>query len=343
MSGTTKEKGNACSIKEDEQHITCTDDMKNLHITCTEITCTKEVEEVDACANCGKGGKEKSMNACNKCDLVVYCNAACKKKHRSKHKKKCERRVAELYDERLFKQPPLKKDCPICMLPLPSLHMGSKYFTCCGKTVCSGCIYAPIYDNFGNIIGTGETKCPFCRTPGPTSNDEMIKRLKKRVEVGDAQAIFVLGCFYDEAAYGLPQDREKALELWYRAGELGIAGAYYNIGIGYRNGVGVERDEKKAKHYYELAAMGRHATSRHNLGTVEGRAGNWDRALNHFMIAAGSGYSDSVKCILHLYKHGHATKDDYTNALRAYQAYLEEIRSEQRDKAAAANDRYKYY
>ena len=101
MSGTAKKKGDVYNNnKEDEQHITCTDDTKHLHITCsTEITCTKEVEEVDACANCGKGGEEKSMNACNKCDLVVYCNAACKKKHRSKHKKKCERRVAELYDQ----------------------------------------------------------------------------------------------------------------------------------------------------------------------------------------------------------------------------------------------------
>ena len=28
MSGTIKEKGDACNNKEDEQHITCTDDMK---------------------------------------------------------------------------------------------------------------------------------------------------------------------------------------------------------------------------------------------------------------------------------------------------------------------------
>ena len=35
------------------------------------------------CAKCGKEGGEDSMNTCNKCDLVVYCNAACKKKHRS--------------------------------------------------------------------------------------------------------------------------------------------------------------------------------------------------------------------------------------------------------------------
>ena len=347
MSGTAKEKDDACNnYKEDEHHITCTDDMKSLHITCTKIMCTKEVEEVDACANCGKGGEEASMNACNKCDLVVYCNAACKKKHRSKHKKKCERRVAELYDERLFKQPPLKKDCPICMLPLPSMNTGSKYYSCCGKTVCSGCIHAPIYDNLGNIIGTGEKQCPFCRTPRPTSNEEEIKTLKKRAEVGDVEAIFGLGCCYDDGIVeiGLPQDHEKALELYHRAGELGYADAYYNIGSAYHFGEGVERDEKKADHYYELAAMGGLASARHNLGCAEARTGNWDRALKHYMISVGGGYNNSMKVVHHSYKHGRATKDDYTKALLAYQKYLDEVRSEQRDKAAAFSAiHYKYY
>ena len=72
------------------------------------------------CANCGKeGGDDTKMNTCNKCDLVVYCNAACKKKHKSKHKKKCEKRAAELFDEKLFEVPPPREECPICMLPPP--------------------------------------------------------------------------------------------------------------------------------------------------------------------------------------------------------------------------------
>ena len=41
--------------------------------------------------------------------------------------------------------------------------------------------------------------------------------------------------------------------------------------------------------------------------------------------------------------HKDATKDDYTQALRAYQAYVVEIKSPQRDEAAAFNDAYKYY
>ena len=40
---------------------------------------------------------------------------------------------------------------------------------------------------------------------------------------------------------------------------------------------------------------------------------------------------------------GYATKDDYTAALRAYQAYLAEVKSSQRDKAAAADANYRYY
>ena len=74
----------------------------------------------ETCASCGKEGNSNSsdMNTCNKCKSVKYCNAACKKKHRSKHKKACERRVAELHDEALFKDPPPPEECPICELPL---------------------------------------------------------------------------------------------------------------------------------------------------------------------------------------------------------------------------------
>ena len=72
------------------------------------------------CANCGKEGS--NLNICNKCKESTYCNAACKKKHRSKHKKECERRVAEKHDEALFREPPpLHGDCPICFLRLPTM------------------------------------------------------------------------------------------------------------------------------------------------------------------------------------------------------------------------------
>jgi hypothetical protein len=39
---------------------------------------------------------------------------------------------------------------------------------------------------------------------------------------------------------------------------------------------------------------------------------------------------------------GHATKDQYGQALRQYQEYLDEVKSDQSDKAAAHSDEFKY-
>ena len=61
------------------------------------------------------------------------------------------------------------------------------------------------------------------------------------------------------------------------------------------------------------------------------------------MIAAVGGRAESLTKIQKLYSNGLATKDDYTKALRAYQAHLNEIKSEQRDEAAAFSAIYKYY
>ena len=316
------------NLTAEEQHITCTDDLNNMHITCTDV----EVE-IDKCANCGKEDID-GLKACTACKMVKYCNRDCQIAHRPRHKKECKKRAAELHDLELFQRPRKKEDCPICMLPLPSLDTGYKYYSCCGKEICSGCVYAVVSRD------TVEQKCPFCRTPAPDKK-EYIERIKKRIDAGDAEAMYNLGCCYNEGAYGLPRDQTKAFELWQRAGELGDAKAYNNIGNAYWNGEGVERE--KANHCYELAAMGGYVPARHNIGNSEAHAGNWYRAIKHWLIAAGAGYNDSVKMIQQLYKLGHATKDDYASALQNYQACLDDIKSDQRDKAAAYDDQFKYY
>jgi len=135
----------------------------------------------------------------------------------------------------------------------------------------------------------------------------------------------------------------KALELWRRSGVLGFAEAYNIIGSVYYNGEGVQQDEKKATHYFEQAAMEGSVQARHNLGVYEEEVGNMDRSLRHHVIAAGAGDNDSLKKIQELYSEGHATKEDYTKALRSYQEYLGEIKSKQRDRAAAEFENCQYY
>jgi TPR repeat protein len=279
------------------------------------------------CTNCGKEGDGDNMNSCNKCDLVKYCNAACKKKHKSKHKKKCERRVAELYDEKLFKEPPPPEDCPVCFLPLPSADQLA-FYSCCGKDICKGCILAMVESGAKDL-------CPFCRTPDTISDEEIIKRTEKLMDKGNADAYYQLAGYYALGRMGMPQDRAKANELLLKAGELGCVGANCNLGNAYDNGRGVEIDKKKAMHYFELAAMNGSVKARYNLGGLENQAGNIHRSLKHFILAARAGHDKAVGMVKLGFMGGIVGKDEYANTLRAYQKSKDEVKSEARDKAAA--------
>ena len=314
----------------------------NEEITSSKKECTYEQNDVDditegidsmaiqkdmsTCAACGKEGSSDDMNTCNKCKSVKYCNAACKKKHRTKHKKACERRVAELYDEQLFKEVE-PEECPICFLPIPLNANQSIFKSCCGKTICNGCVYAM-------KMSEGKDLCAFCRTPPAISHKEQINRTKKLMDKGNGEAFYMMGYSYQKGIMGMPQDHQRANELHLKAGELGCARAYHNLGTAYREGFGVEIDLKKTKHYYELAAIGGHIKARHNLGCLEGQAGNWDRAMKHWLISARAGHEKSLGAIKVGFRNGVVTKDEYANTLRAYHERQKEIKSDAREIAA---------
>ena len=299
-------------------------------------TTGEEENASPTCANCGEGEESSdSLKACAACKMVKYCSRECQIAHRPKHKKECRKRAAELHDEKLFKHPPPKdEDCPICFLRMPTISTGRRYMSCCGKVICSGCFHANAH------IDLKKQLCPFCRTPAPFSKKENIERLNKRVEAGEAEAIYNKGGFFLDGEYGLPQDYAKALELWQRAGELGYYKSYYNIGNAYYSGRGVEMDGKKGTHYFGIAAIRGDVDARHVLGCIEWNAGNMDRARKHWMIAVRDG--KSLNSVKRSFMDGHTTKEDYSKALRAYQEYLNEVKSDQRDKAAALDNRYKY-
>jgi len=83
------------------------------------------------CEASGKGGDD--LKGCTACKLVKYCDASCQRAHWPKHKKECKKRASELHDEALFKKPPPRDECDICMLTLPMHPSEQKYQPCCGK------------------------------------------------------------------------------------------------------------------------------------------------------------------------------------------------------------------
>lgn len=167
---------------------------------------------------------------------------------------------------------------------------------------------------------------------------------EKRMAVNDPNAFHNLGIVTFHGMHGCTKDYEKALKLFQRAGELGHAESYRLIADYHMTGrEGLEKDMKKSNHYYELAAMGGSARARHNLGAFEHANGNVDGAIRHYMIAISSGHTISLESIQNCFSAGIVTKDIFEKALRCRQSYLNQIRSDQRDKAAASSDEYIYY
>ena len=280
------------------------------------------------CANCGKvEGESVNLKSCNACQMVKYCNRDCQAAHRPQHKKACKKRAAELYDEKLFKEVE-REECPICLIPLINGNQTETFRSCCGNVICNGCIYA--------MASQGKDLCAFCRTPYSSSNEEEIKRVKKLMDKGNGEAFYALGGCYNDGDLDLSQDYQKANELFLKAGELGCAGAYYTLGQSYRAGEGVDVDMKKAKRYWELAAMNGSIDARYNFGALEDKAGNIHRAMKHVTLAARAGHEKSLEGVKHGFKVGLVTKDEYASTLRAYQKIQDEMKSDAREKAEAS-------
>ena len=155
----------------------------------------------------------------------------------------------------------------------------------------------------------------------------------KLMEKGNARAFNQLGGYYAEGSMGSHKIGQRQLNHL-KAGELMCAEAYHNLGNSYYSGErGVEVDEEKARHYWELAAMNGNVLARNNLGVIEGQSGNIHRATKHFILAARAGHEEALGAVKEGYKHGFVTKDEYANTLRAHQKSKDEMKSEARDKA----------
>jgi len=242
-------------------------------------------------------------------------------------------------DDPLFQDPPPREDCPICMLPMPFSNgvcgVTMAYMSCCGKSICSGCMIAA-----KEKMRKGKMKwlCLFCRVPLPTTytfKEEKLKRLKKRMKQSDTRAYVELGLAYRNCDLGLPRDLNKTIELWQKAAELGSISAHYNLGSLYCDGQGVEQDIEKGIQHFKIAAIGGDERGRHNLGSNEFERGNMYRAMKHFMIAAKSGEDNSLRKVGIGYRGGIVTKDGYATTLRAHQCSKDKMKSKQRDIAAA--------
>jgi tetratricopeptide (TPR) repeat protein len=285
----------------------------------------------EVCASCGIAAVDNiTLKKCA-CGLVKYCTIDCQKNHRPQHNKLCRKRLAEIRDRDLFEQPDESHlgECPICCLPLPIDSKKSFLMSCCSKRICRGCDYA----NQKREMEAGlQQRCAFCREPLAESKEEAVKRRMKRIkENNDPVAIRNMAMMRLNEG-----DNASALEYLTKAAGLGDVNAHYNLSIMYYKGDGVEKDMKKHIYHLEEAAIGGHPEARYNLGILEANIGRHEGAKKHYIIAANLGYDGSLEALRQLYADGHASKEEYSSALRAYQTAVDATKSKEREKAEEA-------
>ena len=288
--------------------------------TTEETTAEEEAAAVDAdevCGSCGVAAIDDVQN-----------------NHREEHEEECKKRMAELRDKQLFEWPDESYlgECPICCLPLPldrsKSGLRNVFMTCCSKRICEGCHYTNSKREYEAGL---QERCLFCREPASKSQEESHKLCMNRIKKhNDPAAMNEMGKRRrEEGDYG------TALEYFTKAAEMGDADAHYSLSIMYHEGHVVENDKEKEVYHLEEAAIAGHPNARYNLGCNEGNNGRFERAKKHFIIAANLGYHDSLSNLRLLYAEGHASKEDYADALRAYQAAVEATKSAERKKAEA--------
>jgi TPR repeat protein len=200
--------------------------------------------------------------------------------------------------------------------------------SCCSKRICFGCNYANKKREYE--AGLRE-RCVFCREPLPNSHEEVNKRCKNRIKKNCPVALREEGRVRCHEG-----DHKGAVEYLTKAAELGEAEAHYYLSVLYYNGYGVEKDMKKAINHMEEAAIGGHLKARKNLGTIERSNGYVERAKKHFIIAANLGEDESLQFLRELHAEGNASKEDYADALRGYQAAVDATKSPERERAQEA-------
>jgi len=180
------------------------------------------------------------------------------------------------------------------MQVLPTHESLQTYAYCCGKTVCGSCDFQ---HSMIKAIDENDKRaqkkqpqaprtCEFCRTKLPESDEEILDRLRKRVELKDPEALFEMALYYRDGDSGLSVDQVKCIELLRESASLGFPAAHYQLGIYHYNGrMGLEQNDEEALELYKEAVEGGHVQARHNLGYAEDGSGDDVAAMRHWRLS----------------------------------------------------------
>ena len=171
------------------------------------------------------------------------------------------------------------------------------------------------------------TDCPIVLpdTPPPEEGSQIIAMVQKPKASRRRRSLAIWDLGYSHRhGHGLEKDVTSAVDLYERAAELGVKDAHYDLDVLYDEGKYVER------HGQSNSTLGgssdawppfRKIQSRLQ-GCEEKNAGNYDLALQHFLIAAKLGDQFALNQVKAMFMSGLATKTGHAEALSGYQSVL---------------------
>ena len=244
-------------------------------------------------------------------------------------------------------------ECVLCCYPLPLNRTESRYKECCGELICMGCIMAEervliLGENIEKPIpGSPEEDrefltmllsehicvCPFCRAEAPTTAEELLKRLRKRIDKDkDPKAMNMLSGYYSNGKHGLSRNLQKAEELYKGSYALGSPYAARNLFLYYSNHI---INAALASKYLEEGARRGDAYCMTLMAHRAAQSGNDKEATRLLIAAVRSGDDTSIKQLMacSLIPGSVVSKDDLAAILRAHKAAHDMRKSEPREYA----------
>ena len=142
--------------------------------------------------------------------------------------------------------------------------------------------------------------------------DNDIAALQAKANAGDAEAQFELGVDY-RWGLGVKRDEAEAMRWYRKAADQGLAKAQYNLAIAYDGGIGVKEDTTEAVRWYRKAAEQGHLKAQFDLGMKQ----NGAETVRWLSKAAEQGLIRAQTNLGHAYLHGSSgVERDAAEAMR---------------------------
>ncbi len=166
---------------------------------------------------------------------------------------------------------------------------------------------------------------PESKSSPVASGEPKASDFRAAAEQGNAAAQHNLGVCYKNG-YGVAKDDTQAV-YWYRkSAEQGVAEAQYSLGS-YKNGYGVAKDDTQAVYWYRKSAEQGNAAAQHNLGVCykngSGVAKDDTQAVYWYRKSAEQGVAEAQYSLGICYENGSGVAKDANTALYWYEKALE--------------------